>query len=128
MNADDFDPKRTPDQNRKLWPMLTDISRQKPWPHTRGGEWVIDTMPQPSWKAVLTAAFEKEMQMAQGIGGGTVMVGASTSNYGIRKFSDFIEFLYAQGAEWGIVWSERSQKNFADVREMAANIGKRKAA
>ena len=116
---DDFDLKRTSDQNRKMWPMLTDFARQKKWPHTKSGEWVIELMPPGSWKAVLTAAFEKELQMAQGIGGGTVMVGASTSNYGLRKFCDLIEFLYAQGAELGIVWSEKSQANFEDVRAAA---------
>lgn len=116
----DFDLKRTSDQNRKMWPMLTDISKQKPWPHTKGGEWVIALMPPGSWKAVLTAAFEGETQMAQGIGGGTVMVGASTSNYGLRKFCDLIEFLYAQGAEWRITWSEKSKQNFADVQAVAS--------
>jgi len=125
---DDFDIKRTSDQNRKMWPMLTDISKQKPWPHTRGGEWVIDIMPPMAWKAVLTAAFEKELQMAQGIGGGTVMVGASTSNYGLHKFSELIEFLYSQGAEWKIVWSEKSEENFKTIREVLAARLKRKAA
>ncbi len=116
---DDFDLKRTSDQNRKLWPMLNDFAKQKPWPHTKGGEWVIDMMPPGAWKAVLTAAFEGELNMAQGIGGGTVMIGASTSNYGLRKFCDLIEFLYAQGAERGIVWSEKSKQNFDDVRAVA---------
>lgn len=126
---DDFDMKRTIDQNKKMWPMLTDFAKQKKWPHTvESGEWVIDLMPNHNWKAVLTAAFEKEMRMAQGIGGGTVMVGASTSNYGARKFSELIEFLYAQGGEWGIVWSEKSKQNFADVRAAVSQLGRRKAA
>ena len=125
---DDFDMKRTTDQNKKMWPMLTDIAKQKKWPHTQNGEWVIDNMSPMSWKAVLTAAFEGAVMMAQGIGGGMVMVGASTSNYGARKFSDLIEFLYAQGGEWGIVWSEKSKQNFADVRAAAAQIGRKKAA
>jgi hypothetical protein len=124
---DEFDIKRSAGQNRKMWPMLTDIAKQKPWPHTKRGNWVIGLMTPKSWKSVLTAAFEGELEMAQGIGGGTVMVGASTSNYGMRKFGDLIEFLYSQGAEWGIAWSEKSQRNFADVRAALAARGRKAA-
>jgi hypothetical protein len=125
MSYDDFDIKRTSDQNKKMWPMLTDIAKQKPWPHTVGGKFEISLMSPMSWKAVLTAAFEGELEMAQGINGGMVMVGASTSNYGLRKFCELIEFLYSQGAEWGIVWSEKSKENFEVIRAAAP---KRKAA
>ena len=107
---DDLDRKRTPDQNRKMWPMLTDFARQIDWPHTKRGQWRIAKMPPMSWKAVLTAAFEQEMEMAQGLEGGQVMVGASTSNYGVRKFADFINFLYATGNERGVVWSDKSEQ------------------
>ena len=122
---DDFDPKRTVSQNSKMWPMLTDISRQLPWPHTRNGSWVIDKMSPMSWKAVLTAAFEREMLMAQGWDGGTVMVGASTSNYGIRKMADFITWLYAEGNEKGIKWSEKSERAY---EQYGAHNHTRKAA
>lgn len=105
----DLDPRRTSDQNRLMWPLLTDVSRQLEWPHTEQGKWVIGKMPPMSWKAVLTAAFEQEMEMAQGLEGGRVMVGASTSNYGIRKFSDFITFIYAEGQERGVQFSDKSE-------------------
>lgn len=114
MNYDDTDRKRTGTQNSKMWPMLTDISRQVDWPHTdKAGNWRIGKMPPMPWKAVLTAAFEREMAMAQGWDGGTVMVGASTSNYGVRKFAEFIEFIYACGSEKGVVWSEKSEQTRA---------------
>lgn len=108
LSADDLDRKRTVSQNSKMWPMLTDFSKQLKWPHTRNGEWVIDLMPPMSWKAVMTAAFEQEMAMAQGWNGGTVMVGASTSNYGVRRMADFITWLYAAGTERDVKWSEKS--------------------
>jgi hypothetical protein len=109
--ADELDPKRTVSQNRKMWPMLTDVARQKDWMHTNSrGEWVLGKMPPQAWKSVLTAAFEKETAMAQAINGGVVMVGASTSNYGIRRMADFIEFMYSTGSEWGIRWSEKSEE------------------
>lgn len=110
LTADDLDRKRTVSQNAKMWPMLTDFSKQLKWPHTRNGEWVIDLMPPMSWKAVLTAAFEQEMSMAQGWRGGTVMVGASTSNYGVRRMADFITWMYAEGGERGVNWSEKSER------------------
>ena len=111
MNHDDTDRKRTVSQNSKLWPMLTDIAEQVDWPHTdMHGNWVIGKMVPMSWKSVLTAGFEKQSQMAQGIDGGTVMIGASTSNYGLRKFSEFIEYIYAEGSQRDVEWSERSEQ------------------
>lgn len=112
---DDEDRKRTLSQNRKLWPMLADFARQVPWMHTKGGQWQRGMMPPQSWKAVLTAGFEKETEMAQGIDGGSVMLGASTSNYGVRQFSEFIEYLYAIGSDKGVEWSEQSKATIAEV-------------
>ena len=105
----DLEPRRRVSQNRKMWPMLTDFAQQIDWPHTIEGKWVIGKMPPMSWKSVLTAAFERESDMAQGLDGGSVMVGASTSNYGIKKMAEFIEFIYAAGADRGVVWSEKSE-------------------
>lgn len=103
------DPPRTLTQNAKMWPMLRDFAKQVKWPHvTDTGEWVIDLMGEEDWKSVLTAGFEKETRMAQGWGGGTVMLGVSTSKYGIRRMAEFIDWLYAAGSEKDITWSERS--------------------
>jgi len=110
-----FDPKRTLDQNRLLWPLLRDFAQQIPWHHTENGKWVLGPMQAASWKAVLTAAFERETEMAAGIDGGQVMVGASTSNYGIRKMADFLNFMYAQGNEMGVQWSRKSEESIAQV-------------
>lgn len=106
----DLEPRRRVSQNRKMWPMLTDFAQQIAWPHQVQGQWTIGLMPPMAWKAVLTAAFEQETDMAQGLNGGTVMVGASTSNYGIKKMADFIEFLYSAGSEKGVIWSEKSEE------------------
>lgn len=114
--------KRTLDQNAAMWPALTDIAEQVKWPHTRGGNWVIDRMPPKSWKAVLTAAFEQETEMAQGLNGGTVMVGASTSSYSKKKMGDFLTFLHAEGTERGVRWSKKAAERFDeyDVIKRAA--------
>ena len=118
MSRDELDPKRTLLQNSKMWPMLHDFAKQVPWRHTRGGKWETSLMPPQSWKAVLTAAFERETEMAEGIEGGMVMVGASTSNYGKRQMADFIECMYAIGSEKRVQWSEPSKRLIAEAQAM----------
>lgn len=108
------EPKRTLDSNSCMWATLADIARQVEWPHTKGGEWKIGLMDSDSWKAVLTAAFEQETKQAQGIGGGTVMLGARTSQYSRRKMGELLEFVHAFGAERGVKWSARAQDEMAD--------------
>lgn len=116
------EPRRTLDSNACLWATLTDIAEQVEWPHTESGEWRIGVMSKDSWKAVLTAAFEQETAQAQGIGGGTVMLGARTSQYSRRKMGEFIEFVTAFGADKGVKWSagaleEQAQWAPAERRE-----------
>ena len=113
-----LDPPRSPEQNDKQWPMLRDISRQVPWWHTNaGGHWVFKPMNEASWKAVLTAGFERETRMALGTDGHTaVMVGASTSKYSTSKFADYIESIYSFGSDHDVVWSEKSETLLAEVR------------
>lgn len=110
-----LDAKRSPEQNDKLWPMLRDIARQvKHWHTNERGDWVLGLMDEASWKAVLTAAFERDTRMALGLDGGTVMVGASTSKYSQRRFAELIEFIYAAGAERDVQWSEKSKQTYRD--------------
>ena len=107
------EPKRTLDANSAMWATLADIARQVEWPHTKGGNWTIGLMDSDSWKAILTAAFEQETKQAQGIGGGTVMLGARTSQYSRRKMGEFIEFVQAFGTERGVKWSASAQDEMA---------------
>lgn len=108
------EPKRTLDSNACMWATLADIARQVEWPHTdASGNWTISLMTADSWKSVLTAGFEQETKMAQGIGGGTVMLGARTSQYSRRKMGEFIEFVQAFGTERGVKWSASAQDEMA---------------
>lgn len=107
------EPKRTLDSNAAMWATFADIAHQVEWPHTKDGNWTIGLMDSASWKAVLTAAFEQETKQAQGIGGGTVMLGARTSQYSRRKMGDFIEFVQAFGTERGVKWSASAQDEMA---------------
>ena len=110
-----LDAKRSPEQNDKLWPMLRDFARQvKHWHTNERGDWINALMDEASWKAVLTAAFERDTRMALGLDGGAVMIGARTSKYSTSRFAELIEFIYAAGAEKGVQWSEKSRQTYRD--------------
>lgn len=96
------EPTRTEDQNAKLWPMLTDLSKQVPWP-VNGVEQYLSP---DDWKDLATAALAKEQRVAAGMDGGFVFLGRKTSTMSKRTFSDLIEVIYAFGAGRNVQWSE----------------------
>lgn len=94
------EPNRSLDQNAAQWPILQAFSDQLQWPVN--GSLVMLTPDE--WKDILTAAFEQEnARLAMGLNGGVVMLGARTSKYGKRKFSEWLEFLHATAAARGVV-------------------------
>lgn len=87
---------RTEAQNRLMWPILTEFSRQLLWPVN--GRMV--TMTPDEWKDVLTAAFHQEgVRLAMGLSGGVVMLGQRTSRFTKPQFGEFVDFLYATAAD-----------------------------
>lgn len=102
------DPRRTLDQNSKLWPMLKDVERQVLW----HGEKLKDF----EWKDMFTAAL-KRYRVVPGIDGGFVVIGMRTSRMSKRDFSELIELIMAFGSEREVVWSEPSKKT---INEHAA--------
>lgn len=107
---------RTLDQNAKMWPMLKDFAKQVKWPINGEMQLIADD----DWKALLTAAFEQEARMAPGLRGGFVMLGARTSKFGKRTMADFITFMYAEGNDRGVIWSERSKETVERYGRKAA--------
>lgn len=99
---------RTLDQNAKMWPMLTDFAKQVRWP-VNGEMSLLDAA---DWKALLTAAFQQEARMAPGIRGGYVMLGARTSKFNKKTMADFITFLYSEGSDRDVKWSEPSREMY----------------
>ena len=103
---------RSLSQNRKLWPMLTDVARQR--------ELVINGFPVKArpedWKDVFTASLRHEQRVALGIDGTPVFLGLHTSRMNKQEFSDLIELIYAYGAEHKIRWSEKSLAHFDRYR------------
>lgn len=94
-------PNRTDDQNSKLWPMLTDLSRQV--------EWYGQRLAPHEWKDVLTAGLRKS-KVVPGIDGGVVILGQRTSTMSKAEFSELIELIYAFGAERGVQWTDPQER------------------
>jgi len=90
-------PTRTDDQNRKLWPMLKDISEQVEW----HGQWLSSD----EWKDVLTAGLKRH-KVYKGIDGGFVTSGLSTSGMGKRLFAELIDLITAFGDQYEVNWSD----------------------
>lgn len=97
-----IDDRRSTEQNRLMWPLLTDISNQLQWP-VNG---VLTQMSPDDWKHVLSAGLIKEQRVAAGVDGGYVILGQRTSKFSKEQMSEFIEFIYAFGTNKGVVWSE----------------------
>lgn len=100
------EPGRTLEQNALLWPLLTCFAKQLKWPVNGVMSW----MDEDAWKDVLSAGFEEEtVRLAEGINGGTVMIGRRTSQFGKKRFSEFIEYIYAVGAQRGVVFERKRE-------------------
>lgn len=89
--------KRSSAQNRRLWAMLTDVSRQVDW---HGNKLQPD-----EWKEVFTAALNRQ-KVVPGIDGGFVVIGSRTSRMTKAEMSELQELMAAFGAEHGVVFRE----------------------
>ena len=101
---------RTLEQNAKLWPLLTDISKQVIW----YGQYLSND----EWKDVFTASLTKA-KVVPGLDGGFVVCGQRTSTMPKKLFSDLIELIYEFGSERNVKWSEHASQSFAELRRAA---------
>ena len=97
--------KRTADQNRNLWPLLHDLSRQVEW---YGQKYTPD-----DWKDLITALVAKskneQQRTAPGIGGGVVMFGSRTSKMRVSEMVEVIEAIYWFGTEQNVKFSDEAR-------------------
>lgn len=85
-------------QNRKLWPMLSDIQRQVPGFAT----FALDDI-----KLRFLNALGAELRyLPQLEGEGMFPVGLRSSTLTVHQFSALVELIYAFGAKHGVRWSE----------------------
>lgn len=105
-------PRRSAEQNARLWAMLTDISRQVQWPV----DGKLQRLTPEEWKDVMTAGLTKTQRVAQGMEGGFVMLGTRTSRMTVAEMCDLQSLMEAFGAEHGVRWSD---PHFGEVRRAA---------
>jgi hypothetical protein len=103
--------KRSLSQNAKLWPTLTDVSKQV--------DWYGEKLSPEDWKHVFTAGLTKQ-RAVPGIDGGFVVLGTSTSKMDKATFSNLLELIHAFGAEHQVQWSDPAIKAFEQYREASA--------
>lgn len=90
----EVEPKRSLDQNRLMWDLLSDIAEQVDW---YGQHYDAE-----SWKDILSAGLHKEQRLVPGINGGLVALGARTSKMSVKEMNELIEFVRWFGAEKGV--------------------------
>jgi hypothetical protein len=91
------EPTRTLDQSARMWAMLGDLSKQRPMG-------IVETA--DGWKLLAMNAAGHECQFMQGLDGRPFPVGFRSSRLTVRQMTDLIDWLFAFGAEQGVVWSE----------------------
>lgn len=98
------EPRRTLDQNDKLWAMLTDISLAKPL----GRRHTPD-----DWKAIAMNACSWECAFLEGLDGRPFPVGFRSSRLTKSQMSSLIDWLQAFGDEHGVEWSDPDKQERA---------------
>ena len=97
--------KRSSDQNRRMWPLLQDLSRQV--------EWYGQKYTPEDWKDLITALVAKskneQQRTAPGIGGGVVMFGSRTSKMRVSEMVEVIEAIYWFGTEQNVKFSDEAR-------------------
>lgn len=104
-------PRRSLDQNAKLWAVLSDVSRQVDWHGQR--------LSKEEWKDVMTAALKRQ-KVVPGLDGGFVVLGTSTRRMSKQEFSDLLELIQAFGAEQGVEWGDTAAEVYDQYREARA--------
>jgi len=95
---------KTRDQELKYHAMIDEIAKQA---KHMGASWDAE-----SWKRLLVDLFCKYSGLQTGVvmpnlsGDGIVQLGYQTRKFTKEQASDFVEFLYAWGAEHGIVYTK----------------------
>lgn len=87
--------KRSDAQNRRLWAMLSDVSKQV--------EWYGHKLTSEEWKDVFSASL-KRTKVVPGLDGGFVVCGQSTSKMTKAEMCELQELIEAFGAQRGVAF------------------------
>ena len=103
-------PARSLSQNGKMWPMLTDVSKQV--------NWYGEKLDNEDWKDVFMSSLNKQ-RAVPGIDGGFVGLSKRTRKLDKEGFSQLIEVIYAFGSEQNVAWSEPALQTYSKYKEAA---------
>lgn len=93
---------RTLEQNSRLWALLNDVSTQVLW----HGE----KLSNEDWKNLFSASLKKQ-KLVQGLDGGLVVLGQSTSKMTVAELGDLMTIIEAFGANHGVKFGDDSRGN-----------------
>lgn len=94
------EPRRSLDQNDKMWAMLTDISRAEP----EGRKLIPD-----EWKILMMHACGWECQFLEGLDGRPFPKGFSSSQLTKSQMASLITFIQEYGDRHGVRWSDEQR-------------------
>jgi hypothetical protein len=102
------EPKRSSEQNSKLWATLTEIARQRP---THNGVKMTPDL----YKSVFMQALGREMVMLPTLNGdGFFPIGHRSSELSKAEFSDLLELIHAWAATQSITLNDPSDGSDSD--------------
>ena len=98
---------RTLKQNKKMWPLLTDIAKQVTWMNAKHDP--------ETWKVIIVSAWRSQV-FVQGIGGTLVVIPPKTSRLSKKSFSELLECIYSFGSGESVRWSEPALQAYEEYR------------
>jgi hypothetical protein len=94
--------RRTKEQNDKMWAMLAEFAEQAKHPYD------IRKFSDDEWKVLLMHAMGQDLRLLPSLDGQTVVpYGGRSSHMTIAQMTEFIEFMYAKGTEYGVKFSDQ---------------------
>lgn len=91
-------PRRSVDQNSRLWAMLTDVASQK---EHCGRKYSADV-----WKTLFMHAWQKEIDIVPALDGRGVVPLTRTSDLSKAELSELMEFIASWGVQEGVVFHD----------------------
>ena len=93
------EPKRSLEQNSRMWAMLTDVATQLPW---HGIKLSAD-----DWKLIFLDSLKRELRMVPNLdGNGFVNLGRSSSDLSKAEMTDLITLVEMFGAKHGVIFHD----------------------
>lgn len=98
------EPKRSLEQNARLWAMLDDVAKARP----EGRQWTPET-----WKSAFLHSLGHQVRFAEGLdGSGPFPMGFSSSALNVKQMADLITVISEYGDRHGVQWKEVENSGF----------------